>query len=371
MAIQRVEITDFLVFRGEFLLEFCPGINVLIGENGTGKSTLMKILYWACEFADKSDFDPSSGGLKLEGNPEEPIVVPFLLKDYFGKRNTKLSYQTKAVAEEYTSVLYIVESARGEGDMEAALRVVTSEALDSIQLHVGQEYPKESQELALWCNRKFPTVFIPTAEMLSHSRGLLALSRERSIPFDKTEIDIIAKAQLEPTHELTPNAAIILDRLALEIGGTVSFEDQDFYINKKELGSKVAFSFEASGYRKLGLLWKLLRNGLLEVGTILYWDEPENSLNPKMLPILVDILLELSRNGVQIFVATHSEIFAGYFAVNRKNGDHVSFISLYKDKEQIKASVSDRFDLLEPNNLTAEPVKLYEKEIERGLGGDG
>jgi hypothetical protein len=45
--------------------------------------------------------------------------------------------------------------------------------------------------------------------------------------------------------------------------------------------------------------------------------------------------------------------------------------SLYKDLEQIKANTSDRFDLLEPNNLTAEPVRLYEKQIVRGLGGNG
>ena len=35
------------------------------------------------------------------------------------------------------------------------------------------------------------------------------------------------------------------------------------------------FSLEAEGLRKLGLIWKLIRNGLLEKGTVLLWDEPE------------------------------------------------------------------------------------------------
>jgi hypothetical protein len=44
------------------------------------------------------------------------------------------------------------------------------------------------------------------------------------------------------------------------------------------------------------------------------------------------------------------------------------FYSLYKDGEQIKADKCERFDLLTPNNLTAEQVKLYEKELERAFG---
>jgi predicted ATPase len=103
----------------------------------------------------------------------------------------------------------------------------------------------------------------------------------------------------------------------------------------------------------------------------LFWDEPENSLNPELIPVLVDILLELTRNGIQLFLATHSEILASYFSVNRQKGDSVMFYSLYKDESGIiKADRSDRFDLLDPNYLTAEPVKLYEKELEKGLGND-
>lgn len=56
----------------------------------------------------------------------------------------------------------------------------------------------------------------------------------------------------------------------------------------------------------MGLLWKLIHNGLLEKETILLWGEPEANLNPEMFPLVVDILLELERAGVQIFIATHS-----------------------------------------------------------------
>jgi len=205
--------------------------------------------------------------------------------------------------------------------------------------------------------------------MLSHSKGFLALCNELKMPFDQTQIDILAKAQFPETHEVKQNAGKALDIIKTIIGGEVSYEEDTFFILKNS-GEKVPFSLEASGYKKFSLLWKLLRNGLLERGSILLWDEPENSISPELITILADILLELSRNGVQVFIATHSEMLASYVAVNRIKGDIVMFTSLYKDGESIKANTGDRFDLLFPNNLTAETVNLYEKEIEKGLGGN-
>ena len=93
-------------------------------------------------------------------------------------------------------------------------------------------------------------------------------------------------------------------------------------------------------------------------------------MNPELIPVLVDILLELSHSGVQIFLATHSEIIASYFAVNREKVDNVMFYTLYKVGRRIMADLGDRFDLLVPNNLMTEPVRLYEKQIEKGLGGN-
>jgi ABC-type multidrug transport system ATPase subunit len=33
------------VFKGEFAADFCTGVNVFIGGNGTGKTTLLKEMY--------------------------------------------------------------------------------------------------------------------------------------------------------------------------------------------------------------------------------------------------------------------------------------------------------------------------------------
>ena len=310
MAINRVEIKDFLVFKGEFALDFCPGVNVLIGGNATGKTTLLRCLY---ELKDQYLLmNDETGNLVMNGNTGK-----LLAENLIGKRERKWG------------------------------RAFIDDDGDAISF-----------------------VYIPEKDMLSHSKGFISLYQERELPFGGIFADILLKAQLPVTREIKPNAKKVIGKIKEIIGGEVTYENDAFF-TVKDNGERISFSLEASGFLKFGLLWKLLRNGLLERGTILFWDEPENSLNPELIPILVDILLELSRNGVQVFLATHSEILASYFAVNRKRNDSVMFHSLYRESEFIRVESGDRFDLLDNNKLSSEPVKLYKKQLERGLSGNG
>ncbi|MDR1193030.1 MAG: AAA family ATPase [Peptococcaceae bacterium] len=209
---------------------------------------------------------------------------------------------------------------------------------------------------------KLPAVYIPTDEILSRSKGFLALNNEREMPFDQTLIDILSKAELPVTRKITPNAAKTLDKIKAEIDGEVIYENDTFYVVKSDL-SKLPFSFEASGFRKLGLLWKLLRNGLLESGSVLFWDEPESSVNPELIPILVDILLELQRGGVQIFAATHSYDVARWFELNKKSEDTLRYLNLRKDGDQIVADVANDYISLDGNSIEEAGDKLYSRVV--------
>jgi AAA15 family ATPase/GTPase len=290
-SITRVEIRDFLVFKGEFAADFCSGVNVLIGGNGTGKTTLLKCLY---ESASNSG-DPS-------------VFAP--------------DYQASLWDD---SRRYNISTANDEAFVNA--------------------------------------VFIPTDEMLSHSKGLIALDRDRKMPFDKTQIDVLALAEYPETRKTTPNAARVLGKIKGIIGGEVVYENDTFYVMKDELG-KLPFSLEASGFRKFGLLWKLLRNGLLESGSILFWDEPEASINPELISILVDILLELQRGGVQIFVATHNYDVARWFELNKQPENTLRYFNLRKDDNGIIADTAGDYISLDDNLIETAGEKLYGRVVE-------
>jgi len=299
MAISKVKIKDFFVFKGEFTAEFSSRVNVFTGGNGTGKTTLLRAI----------------------------AIQPILAFPYINAHSTSFKNTPN-------------------------LRSIGNVSVEPFQ---DGKYDKNKH------------IFIPVNDMLCHPE-IYPMAQKYQMNYNNSEIDIIENAILPITNEITPNATKILDKIKSIIDGEVVYENDVFFMVKSD-GTKIPFPLEASGYRKFGLLWKLLRNGLLESESVLFWDEPENSLNPELIPVLVDILLELSRSGVQIFIATHSEILASYFYVNKLQGDDVMFYSLYKDEQgQIKADSNDRFDLLYPNKLTEEPVKLYEKQIAKGLG---
>ena len=354
MPISRVDIKDFLVFKEELHVSFCPGVNVLIGANGTGKTTLLKAMYMACTVAKKR--------YKTALRESESAVSEPRQSDDWHKMHEVISV---------TPYFPYFEYAQGVMTSMRICIETSSDQNEPAQVRYQRDISTPDAKLTVYgFDPVGEVVYIPYTDVLSHSKGFLPLYYERDMPFDETYADVLSKAQLPVTRRVTPIASAVIDILKSVIGGEVICENDVFFV-KKEDNRLVPFTLEASGYRKLGLLWKLLRNGLLESGSMLFWDEPENSLNPELIPVLVDILLKLSQNGVQVFIATHSELLSSYFAVNRLNANDVLFTSLYKDEEHICTNASNRFDLLEPNSLADEPVKLYKKELEKGLGGNG
>jgi len=39
---------------------------------------------------------------------------------------------------------------------------------------------------------------------------------------------------------------------------------------------------------------------------VLFWDEPESNLNPRLIKTIASVLMDLSQHGVQVIIATHS-----------------------------------------------------------------
>jgi len=343
MAINRIEIKDFLVFRSEFTADFCSGVNVLTGGNGTGKTTLLKTLYALCNM---------SSSTKVINPSLLDVNQSFTVRKYF----TTVSGYIESFDE--------VKGALCLFDKDISEKAVLSVGVDS-NLISDTVRLLESGLLKKWAEKNVQSIYIPEKDLLSNSKGLPETYEYGKAQYTQCEIDLVKKARILADTPEQP----LYKEICNIIEGQPENDGQSFYMKRNNILVKIPFSMEASGYRKFGLLATLIRNEQIKSGSILFWDEPENSLNPELIPVLVNILLELSRNGVQIFIATHSELLASYFSVNKQQGDNVMFYSLYKDEQGlIKADSNDRFDLLYKNKLTEEPVKLYEKQIEKGFG---
>ncbi|MDR2400091.1 MAG: AAA family ATPase [Deferribacteraceae bacterium] len=326
MPVNNIEIEYPRVFKGEFRADFRPGMNLFIGGNATVKTTLLRCLY----------------DLKYEILNDEGGCIAQIRDDYY-------------------SLL------RDGADIPSDLDIELQAEWGSAEITIDMD-----EEVDPGLFRSLSFVYIPKKDILEHARGLLTFIEQKQTGFSRIYKDILIAAMDVPTNEQSATQKSIGQKIAAIIGGNIRWDkgEGSFYPLRTD-GIRIPFANEASGYKKFSLLGLLAASGQLKSGSVLFWDEPENSLNPELLPVLADILLELSRNGVQIFIATHSEILASCFAVNRQKGDETSVYSLYRDGEQIKVDRNNRFDFLKPNNLVTEPVRLYEKQIERGLGSNG
>ncbi len=332
-----------------FKLDFSDGINVLIGENGTGKTTLLKMIYAATQWSiEKTDVGKTDKFYKFFSNN---LSDSDLLKN--------------------------------EGHKEDCSYFKVSDGEHQFQYSLIQKGFFNYED---WLGLNIQSVMIPTTEMLSHSKGFLALNSKYKMPFDGTQVDIIVNASLPEARNVPDYMQAILDRISDAIDGEVIQEDDVFYVVKKD-GRKIDFSLEAEGIRKLALLWKLIRNGLLEKGTILLWDEPESNLNPELFPLVAGILLELQKNGIQIFVATHSYNFAKYLEILRTEEKQVMFHNLYKGTSEVPDRLKNTFpdyneredevygdsafsmDELQPNHIMLADEKLLDMVYEDMVEG--
>ena len=173
------------------------------------------------------------------------------------------------------------------------------------------------------------SIFIPAKEILSHSYNLNAATEKNNVRFDDTYLDIINAAKVDISvgrNSASKNA--MLRRIQEMTHGTVVYDAKrdEFYL--KNGSSRQEFNLVAEGIRKMALLWQLVKNGTLEKGSVLFWDEPEANINPTYISIIVEMLLELQRQGVQIFISTHDYMIASYFDVKKQAGDSVVFHSL-------------------------------------------
>lgn len=327
MIIKKVKFENYTVFENQ-AIDFSSGINVFIGENGTGKTHILKALYSACQSVSPKTSFPHK------------IVCTMLPDDY------KISRLITRKPGNRTALIRIHAGER-ESNQE---RILTAQFNGKTKKWDAEVTGEEGWEESF---AESSSIFIPAKEILSHSYNLNAASEKNNVRFDDTYLDIINAAKIDiSAGRNTTSKAAMLDAIEKITHAKVFYDStrDEFYL--KSGNSKQEFNLIAEGIRKMGLLWQLVKNGTLEKGDILFWDEPEANINPSYISIIVSLLLELQRNGVQIFVSTHDYMLASYFEVQKQNTDEVKFHSLsHAQKNTIEYEAGARFADLKNNSI--------------------
>ena len=321
MYLKEITMEDFTVFH-RLTIKFSRGVNIFLGENGMGKTHVMKALYSACQ------------AVKPDVSFSHKLVCVFRPDDYGIHRLVRrMNHGGRA-------------RGRGESDQQA------------IQASFTNRTPKWNADVFYedaWEKQTGNTesTFIPAKEILSNAYNLSDAVRKGNVEFDDTYVDIIAAARIDISRGPgTAEQKKYLKSLQKITQGRVAMADERFYL-KPGNQARIEFNLVAEGVRKIALLWQLVKNGTLKKGAVLFWDEPEANINPKYLPVLVELLLELQRNGVQIFISTHDYILAKYFELRTLLRDEVVYHSLYREEvsKDICVETEKKFSTLKHNAI--------------------
>lgn len=379
--ITNLQFKNFTAFT-DLSIDFSRGINIVIGENGTGKTQLLKAI------------------LALSGPEAHAEQAGEQLARKLCRLYHPLSEQIGELRRAGT---------RGEAMLKATF---TS----------GQEITAKFNSTATEAKISTGTggdvaaaIFIPTKEVLSLVRGLTAEQPDQGTIeriFDDGYLDLAmqlikegandldAKVQLDPRFaSIVPRLTNLIDGQYLLEQGRFVFEPGRFVEKDAATRSKAQHAqmyqdstewkfvpsskqrlsggMTAEGFRKIGVLQRLLSNGSLNPGTTgpLLWDEPESNLNPKLMKDLVLALLELARNGQQIILATHDYVLLKWFdlLMDKGKGDQVRFHVLSREAKTglVRRDSMDDYRAIQPNAIADTFNELTKEQVARKMGALG
>ena len=375
--ITNLNLKNFTVFK-DLSIDFSSKINVIFGENGTGKSHLLKAAYSLC-----SANNDLSGQVDLSEKDIKEAVTSKLL-GVFLPPDRRLGKMRK---------VGVAEDARMSGNFvfDKVLTVTFRSNSKSVTVREIKDYARYS----------WNPIFIPTKEILTSLKGFRETDMDGSILkliFDQTYFDLAAYILSETDQEPSPREEWLLERLVNAMGGRFSLEEGEMsfqpgtyieYADGKAKDGKLTYfspqrkdvfssHMMAEGFRKFGMLQRLLKNRSLVPGVsgTLFWDEPESNINPKLMGLIVDSLLTLARSEQQIIIATHDYILLKWFDLlaQKDKGDHVCFHALFRgqDGEVYSESTDDYSQISSELNAIDEAfADVADKEIEREMGGLG
>ncbi|GIU41124.1 ATP-binding protein [Vibrio vulnificus] len=313
-------------------------INLILGENSTGKTFLLKALYSAIRSHEEAG----------KGNDN---------RDFSEVLNDKLywTFQVDKLGDIVT---------KGEGR-----RLSTSISLNDNSSLVFDFGKDTTKKVTLNHNnltqRDSNSVFLPPKEVLSLMNVIdKSANHDKVFGFDATYADLVAALRL-PTQKGRNHDAFVSSRKQLEdmFFGKVEFDQSRNEWVYKKGNTKFSIMAAAEGVKKIAILDTLLGNRYLNKDSIVFIDEPESALHPTAIVKLLDIVAVLAQAGIQFFLATHS-----YYVIKKlaliANQKQMPIPTFMANSDGIWSQSCLLNDGLPENEIINESIRLFEGEFE-------
>jgi predicted ATPase len=279
--LKTLKLSNFTVFE-EVEFEFASGLNVFVGENGAGKTHVLKVAYSVLASMPSGIPTPPSKSQR-ESRLADKLSEVF--------KPDRLGHLVRSGAQNESGVVDCSFS-NSEYDLNFSISSVTESDIEYHLVPTGIQLSR--------------AVFFPTRELLSIFPNFVSLYETTHLRFEGTWRDtcLYLGAPLLKDYRQS-KIKELLAPLEVALGGTVELDQKgSFYLKGAE--GRREIHLVAEGHRKLAMLAQLIANGSLSKGSYLFWDEPEANLNPLVIKVVAKVILQLCLRGIQVFLASHS-----------------------------------------------------------------
>lgn len=322
-------------------------LNLIIGENDTGKTILLKLLYCIAKSIEESQ--------KLQNTPS--LSWQNVLAD-------KLRWTFQPPALELSKLVH-----QGESQFTVTTQWLATEENSTISFTFDGTLTQQILKISPSSLSHFATLnvlFLPSKEILTVIEAIDATRTQlQIIGFDDTYIDLINALRLPISKEILPNhLQKALELLEIQMGKwRIEVEQNEFIFKRGQ--EKYIMSQTAEGFKKIGILERLIHNRMLNPNSILFLDEPEMNLHPRAIITLVDTLFQLAKAGIQIYLATHSYFVIKRFEwLARKHNESIPLCSLSRHQTHgISAKFHNLRDGIPSNPIIEVSIELYEQDV--------
>jgi len=283
--IKSLGVKAFTVFS-DATFDFGRNLNVVVGENGVGKTHILKLAYSLLAVSWEEGRKPTSGP------------------------PTKSSLQLR-LADKLVNV-FRPESLgrlarRRQGRQSCDINLACANAAWDISLgfttHSKTEVSIDRMPTA-WIDAA--PAYLPTRELLTIYPNFVSIYEGHYLEFEETWRDtcVLLGAPLRRGVK-EQRARELLKPLEDAMDGSIELDKNGrFYL--KSANGRMEMPLVAEGLRKLAMLARLIATGALLDKGCLFWDEPEANLNPRLVKKVAGSIVDLSASGIQVFIATHS-----------------------------------------------------------------
>jgi AAA15 family ATPase/GTPase len=313
-------------------------INLVIGDNGSGKTFLLKALYSAMRTLEEY----------RRGDDKRLAAEILAEKLYWTFQPEKIGDLVTKGAEDplRCSVTFDGLEFRYEFGKD------TTKQIASVENHVS---PRTSN-----------SIFLPAKEVLSlHQIILKSREQDLAFGFDDTYLDLTRALRQSPRGGKN-YAEFAQSRQNLEVilGGKVEYDEDSGRWHFRKGNIKFPIGVTAEGVKKIAILDTLLGNRYLDTKSIIFVDEPESALHPTAISRLLDIVTVLAERGLQFFLASHSYfVVKKLFLVAQERNMSIPVISL-QDGSAVYADLKDG---MPDNPIIDESIRLYKEELNQSL----